>query len=564
MDTNFVLSIEQLRYASPSELEQYEQLLKLQEQLTSPLDLMVSISRLQRYPHQELINRYLMALMEKRLYKSGIGPVGIRADDGDYYHPETGERIVLNLALSAPPRAGKSEMISTYLPAWFILTHPQDKVILSSAGGDYASEYGDKVRNIIIDHPEFGVNIRKNRNAADRWSIDKYEGGMYTAGAYGQITGRGADLLICDDPVKSNEDAFSPTQRDKLHKWWHTTFASRGDMGRVPTVLMHTRWHEDDLLGRLLKESPDEWVYLNIPAISFDEVNEDGISIDPDTGELDPLRRPPGLSICDDLRPLGLLRSVEKVDIGTFSALFQGKPSVVGGGIFKKDSFCRFRPIVDGLEMIPNEGEAYFLRKEDVIYTFGIVDLAATMSTRADYTVIGIFQLLKDRQLVLRKLYRFKLEAPDHEKNIRKVYVAHNLDFIGIEDVTFGKAVIQKLIRNGKLVIRKLKADSDKMSRAIPAGMDVDAGVVFVPADDMHYDWVSTFLDEVTKFPNAAHDDQVDVLAYASIIRRDIPARREKLMPNDSMAARIKADLEKRARKQRNKNKYHPELGRWP
>ena len=152
------------------------------------------------------------------------------------------------LVVCMPPRHGKSELCSVYLPAWYLGTHPERRVILVGHEADFAASWGRRVRDVLEEHGGglFGVGLRADSAAAHRWDITGYSGGMVTAGVGGTITGRGADLLIIDDPHKSAEEAGSVTYRERVWDWYRAVARTRLEPG-AGVVVVQTRWHEDDL-----------------------------------------------------------------------------------------------------------------------------------------------------------------------------------------------------------------------------------------------------------------------------------------------------------------------------
>ncbi len=187
-----------------------------------------------------------------------------------------------------PPRHGKSEFISKYFPAWFLGTFPDKRIILTSYESEYAASWGRKARNLLEEHGRelFGVRIAGDSSAADRWDIAGRDGGMNTAGAGAAITGKGANVAIIDDPVKNDTDAMSETKRAAVWEWYRATLRTRLEGDPRAIILVMTRWHEDDLAGRLLKAQAaatsgpcKRWDVLELPALA-----EPG----------DPLGRPPG------------------------------------------------------------------------------------------------------------------------------------------------------------------------------------------------------------------------------------------------------------------------------
>lgn len=160
------------------------------------------------------------------------------------------------LVIEAPPRHGKSELISKYLPAWFLGAFPDKRVMLAAYGAGFARSWGRKARALLEEFGSelFGVKVRRDVRAADEWGLAGFEGGMITAGIGGPMTGRGADLLIIDDPVKNSQQAHSSRIRDTHWDWWQSTASTRIEPGGC-AILIATRWNEDDLSGRLIKEA---------------------------------------------------------------------------------------------------------------------------------------------------------------------------------------------------------------------------------------------------------------------------------------------------------------------
>jgi len=176
------------------------------------------------------------------------------------------------LMVFMPPRHGKSQLTSIQFPAWFIGNYPDKEIICASYAQELAAHFGREVRNLVSD-PEFketfGVSLAPDSTAKHRWNTS--EGGSYVAaGVGGAITGRGAHLLVIDDPVKNREDADSEVYRDKVWDWYRSTVFTRL-MPNGAVVLVMTRWHDDDLAGRLLEHESDRWVVGTGKAIYQDK-----------------------------------------------------------------------------------------------------------------------------------------------------------------------------------------------------------------------------------------------------------------------------------------------------
>ncbi len=181
--------------------------------------------------------------------------------------------------VSCPVRHGKSEECSKWTPVWYLENWPHKRVMLCGHGGNFAAEWGGKVRNIVNDSQNLlSFSLAEDSQAKNRWNTSE-GGGMKTAGVGGDITGRGADLMLIDDPVKNEEEANSIVIRDKIWNWWSSTASSRIEPGGVVFLIM-ARWHEDDLAGRLLNPEYNEgyadWNEINLPAIYDEEAAKFG------------------------------------------------------------------------------------------------------------------------------------------------------------------------------------------------------------------------------------------------------------------------------------------------
>ena len=229
------------------------------------------------------------------------------------------------LLLSIPPRHGKSELGSHWFPLWALELHPDWNVILTSHTDELATHWGRQVRNTITDHADsLRVRLRGDSAAAHRWDTTQ-GGGMYTAGVGGGITGRGANLLICDDPIKDWEQAQSPTYLERLWDWWTTTAYTRLEPNGAALVI-HTRWCEKDLIGRLLEEMSaggEQWDSICLPALAE---------------EADPLGRSPGEPLWPErygterLNELaGVLDAQSK---SRFAGIFQQNPATAEDRLF--------------------------------------------------------------------------------------------------------------------------------------------------------------------------------------------------------------------------------------
>lgn len=568
-----ILSIpeEHLKVAKPSEIDLYAKALELHCQLLSPLDLAMAISKAKPWPHVQLLNRYITAQMAGRLYYDGPGPAPVPDPSGAtdeegrpiLVHPSRGDRPVFNFAISMPPRHGKSFLVSEHLPFWFLANWPEYSVLLASYEAQFAASWGAKVRDHIVDHPEYGIEVAGGRGAAKMmFDLEGHRGFMKCAGAGGPLTGSGGQLIIVDDPIKNAEQAMSQIERDNLMAWWHSTLYSRrepwedGTPGRV--ILMSTRWHEDDPHGQLVPAEPgpgDRWCQLNLPAIWDSVAEESGIPC--------PLGRKLGDALCPERFPASELIEIrDSSGEGKlwFEALYQGRPSLDEGNIIKRP--FNYYDLQDGTYTTTDSHGATSYVPEEDCYRFGTLDVAGTNTKKSDYTVLAVFDVTKEhpRRLFLRGIERVRITTEHHERLVLDWYERWNLQAIHVEDKTFGTAVIRRLIGKPGVVVQRLKADTNKVIRALPVQYEIINEMVWFPREA---EWLSEFERELTKFPNTSHDDQVDALAYGVIVYKSLPPWVEKRKEPVTMEERVRDNLQRMAGKSKRHRPVLPGVGRW-
>lgn len=463
------------------------------------------------------------------------------------------------LMITLPPRHGKSLLCSLYLPAWYLNRFPDRRLILTSYGDDYAAEWGRRIRDLIQTHEsDLQIRIDRKSQAADRWDIEGAAGGMKTAGVGGQITGRGANLFIIDDPIKSAEDANSATLRDKAWEWWQRTASTRlqpvtkgGKRVQDPSLLLiQTRWHEDDLAGRFLLEDRDkhEWTVINLPALAEED---------------DLLERVPGTALCPEIfdeNALGAQREV--MGAAGFAALYQQRPQPEGGGAFKREHFQYWSQA---------EGEGFTYRLEDKTegtilapqtecWRFITMDLAVKARETSDYTVAAVWDVapwLEPSRLILRHIERVRIEGAEHVKMVRDLWDTWKPSYIGIEEAMQGTMTIDYARREGIVVLGLKHKSKDKTFRAKDAQLLLEMRRVYFPKKAS---WLGDYEHELLLFPSGTHDDQVDVTAYAAmeVLRGVNFARKPKEKDPETLSERVWAQLDKNRKKARN----HPILGR--
>lgn len=445
-------------------------------------------------PHLLLLNRVLMAAA-------------------------AGERWASRVIIQMPPRHGKSEFTSGYFPAWYLGMYPDRKVILASYADTFAAQWGQRNRDLleVYGNDVFGIRVRQDSRAKDTWFISKRRGGMFTAGVGGSLTGKGAHLAIIDDPVKNDEQALSPTYREKAKEWYRATLRTRMESAHAPIVVIQTRWHTDDLAGWLQKEHPADWLVISLPALATED-EEIYLPDDPTTPAWTRKAGEPLWPQKYDLEAIQKMMADQGgADAYWWLALYQQTPTPLGGGILKPEQFRKF-DVVEGGYLLdtpagPNLVSTTALRR------FGTMDLATSVRTQADYTVLGVFGLAGP-DLLLLDLFRNRWEGPDLPRVAARVWEAYGLAYIGVESVGFQQSTVQDM-RRGRpdekrkaLPIKALTPQGDKVTRALTLAARMGGGHVYVPSSAP---WLAALEAEMAQFPKGKHDDQVDVLAYAAL-----------------------------------------------
>lgn len=426
------------------------------------------------------------------------------------------------LMIFMPPRHGKSRIVSQSFPAWFLGRNPDRRVILASYTAALASSFGRQVRDILEDTPfqnvfgaksgaENPVRINRDSRAVDSWNLDSpYRGGMKAVGVGGSLTGFGADLMVIDDPVKDRADAESEARRDALWNWYTSTAYTRLERGGA-IVLMHTRWHSDDLAGRLLKlmatqPDADQWTVLNLPAIAedwatgvdvadADRALRDGWYMCPDA-----LNRKPGEPLWGAKFNRELLDNIH-ANIGgyEFDALYQQRPRPVDGALIKAYQIN----IVD-IDDVPDE-----------LTIVRYWDLAVSGREGADY-IVGA-KIGRSRKGALYILHIKRLPGPWADARPAMVETMLNDEtgvVQGIEVVGQQAGYYQELKRDERLQGRIIESVNPQRvgNKEVRAGVwasRIADGLVYM----VRAPWNDEFIAETVAFPRGRHDDQVDAVS---------------------------------------------------
>ena len=391
---------------------------------------------------------------------------------------------IKRLIITLPPRHGKSMLVSQYFPAWFLGRNPSKYIITSTYGQELSNDFGRKVRDQLQD-PLFQSIFTDCKIRPDVQSVSRVEtqkGGSYFAvGAGGSLTGRGADFLLIDDPVKGREDADSEVMRQKLWEWYTSVAYTRLMPGGAVVIVM-TRWHEDDLVARVLaNENKADWTVIKLQAI-----DENKRPLWPEAYSLDAL---------NDIR-----RTIDEYD---WSCLYQQDPIPHGGIIFKPDWL-----------------RSGFAEKDEYAAFYAAVDPAISQKEHSDETAICVVGLSYTNPATIHELETLHghWTFAEQIKMIQAVHKKYNIDFFGIEDVAYQKSLIQECQRLW-IPVTPLKANRDKVARAMSVSHFFSQGRVRVNTQDTRRQMLS--------FRGAGEkNDLADALIHAVGMVRDFSEER--------------------------------------
>lgn len=390
------------------------------------------------------------------------------------------------LAISIPPQEGKTTRAVRDFIIWTLMNEPDTRIILGTYNQTKANDNGRLIRNMIELHPELGITIARDNGSKSEWSIDGHEGSLISVGRGVGVAGRAADLVIIDDPFKEAE-AQSPTIRDAAWEWWVEGIATRFGAD-TSVVVIHTRWHEDDLIGRLLtKDQHAGWRYINIKAECDDTAT-------------DPLGRQPGEFLVSARGRTPAQWESRKATAGArvWAALYQGSPSPAAGNLFKREHIRRYTEPFDPAGW-------RFVQSWDLNFTGG---------DKSDF-VVGQVWAKKGRLHRLVDQVRGRWDFPETIHQMQELRLKWpNAGTVLVEAKANGSAAIAMLRRKGHTGVIPINPTESKIVRATATTPLWEAGDVELPADHLA-PWVGGLIEELVAFPNATNDDQVDSAVQA-------------------------------------------------
>lgn len=415
-----------------------------------------------------------------------------------------------NLLVTMPPRHGKSTITTVAFPAYYMLRQASRKILSVSYGADLAANFGRQVRDLTLEaivaqaFPSF--ELSPTSTAIDDWRTTD-DGRYFACGVGGGTTGRPANLLLVDDPIKSRPDAESPAIRNKIWQFYTDSLVNRKEPeldGTLPIeILIQTRWHPDDLAGRIQSSSDwsdGDWHHIDFPAIRTTSIPTKKLSSDGQTEETVLVEKEEAL--WPDRFPISTLDKLRRRDPRGFAALYQQSPYIQGGNLIKTQWF-NFVPRSE----MPQRFHTLILA----------ADTAFKTKTQNDPSVIMALGLTPTGDIYILDIQRQRLDFP----SLKRKFIVENAKWRGkglrgiyIEDKASGQSIIQELRREPGLSVIPYKFSghrdaSDKIARANSVLTLIEGGRVFMPDEAP---WLDEFLDELQSFPASKHDDQVDAL----------------------------------------------------
>lgn len=385
------------------------------------------------------------------------------------------DRLVVNM----PPRAGKSLTISTFFPSWYLTNYPDNRIIFATYSSSFAASFGKRVKENIIDHPEFGVKIDPAMSHSTEFEIDKHLGGYKASGVGSSITGRGCDILIIDDPIKNAEESKSSTIKNKILDWYESTALTRLEPnGSV--VLVQTRWSVDDLTGYLLNNEGDDWTILNYPAL-----NEKGESFFPERFSTEQY-----------------LRIKKSLSDYWWNALYMNSPVPEGGSFFRPDMIGEYKRL-----------DVRIIRKCRAwdIATYDTLD-----EKKSNYTVGALLYLLSDNRVCIDNLVRFRGTVGQVERKITEVMKNDDPNTVQVIEQQPGMAGIALKQHWNQIFsgfpVTWIYSNQDKESRALPLANAIETDNFMMRKAP----WNKEFVKEMGLF-NPIDDNFDDIVDATSL-----------------------------------------------
>lgn len=445
--------------------------------------------------------------------------VAEKLEQVELYIRTKGQQGIGRLMICEPPRHGKTEQVSRLFPSWLLGKQPDSRVIVTSYGADLAQDDSKSIRAYVtsdryralfgdLSVAEAPVELSEDTRSKANWDLAApHRGGVVAAGIGGGITGKGAHLLVIDDPYKNRDEAESEAYRRKVASWYKSSAYTRLEDGGA-VVITHTRWSPEDLAGSLLKmmaSNPilaDQWDVVFLPALALDygeycrdeEDFQKNLLRGTFLPQADPLGRHPGEALWPEKYPEATLAKIQaNVEEFEFSALYQQLPRPATGGFFDEKDF----PIVENAPA----GLQWVRYVDLALGRTQTADWNDSLATALDLAtgIVYYRDMLREHELTSFLIQTKSWMLSENEKGV----------IWALESNSFQSLVAQDLLKDKSLAsipIMSILAEGDKVSRARALQTRARQGKVRL----VRGAWNAAFISEALVFPNGKHDDQVD------------------------------------------------------
>lgn len=486
------------------ELNAAKRLLRVRKAQDSMLDYMQLLMPDPNHPDDSEKSRYVVTPLARMLCE-----IMEKVDRGE----------MKRVAVSVGPQMGKSQVLSRGGPAWTSGRDPYRNIMLGSYNQDFANDFGAEVRDIIKspEHKQvFPKHVLKTTSVDHQVTI---EGGQLNfIGVGGSGTGKPADFFFVDDPIRNDDDAQSETYRERLWKWFNAVVFTRCHEGSA-IIVVHTRWHQDDLIGRLCDPDhperngkyagiADNWTYINLPAVVEDEklASALGLPLEPQTDKnvLKQFGDKPMTSIWPGRKGLPFLAEAKMQDPRVFGALYMGEPSPEDGEYFTRDMLVEYDP-----RELPSELRYY-----------AASDHGVSTKDYADPTCLGVVGVDEsDDVWVLPDLVWQRMETDRTVEEIVRLMSTYKPQLWWMEAEMISKSFgpfLRKRMREDNIYtyVKPVAVAKDKMTRARSIQGRMSMRKVHFPR---YAPWWQQAKSQLLKFPFATHDDFVDFLAHIGL-----------------------------------------------